>query len=294
MDTSVTEAEEHPAQEEPDETPTPGDDGSEHVADLLAGYALGALDPEETELVARHVQSCASCRAALSGYEQVGSLLPYAAPVQPVPLRARAALLNAIDALGTGNDAQLIVLAAPKADDRTWLRRHPRLLAVASFAAVVTMMLGAMLAMGERNNQLEAQIEQIAEEKDAAQRVLMDVPTPVSPRFMVELITTPAGGSAKGRLFVDHGINEAMLLAVKLPRPADDARYVVWLQLFGRTEYARAGVLDIDEQNRAQLTIQPRDALASYDMIVVTVEPDEDVPAPTGPEIMTAGLVPPQ
>ncbi|MGH9173342.1 MAG: zf-HC2 domain-containing protein, partial [Vicinamibacterales bacterium] len=74
-----------------------------HPVALLGHYALGALDPDETELITRHVQRCAGCRAELATYDEVVGLLPYAAPVYQVPVRARAGLLARLDEIGTSN-----------------------------------------------------------------------------------------------------------------------------------------------------------------------------------------------
>ena len=273
-----------------------GDDGVstrvEHTLELLPGYALGVLDPEETELVARHIQGCRVCRAELDAFERVGSLLPYAAPPQPVPLRVRAALLASIDLLGTSNDERLVVLASPPGDHRSWLRRHPRAVALASVAAMIAIMVGAMFAMGERNNQLEEQIAAIEQEKDEVVRVLERIPTPGSTSFMTMFISTPLAESGGGKLFVDHGTNSAMVLVVDLPQPADDQMYVVWMQIYGTTEYARAGVLELDDEHKAQLTIEPVDPLSRYDAVIITVESDPNTSAPTGPQLMTAAMVP--
>ncbi|HYI15841.1 MAG TPA: zf-HC2 domain-containing protein, partial [Thermomicrobiales bacterium] len=99
-----TETNEFPESEDID---TPG-----HPVALLGLYALGTLDPDELEVVTRHVQSCASCRAELDGYDEIIGLLPYSAPQQQVPIRARAGLLARLDEIGTSNQQQMIVLPA--------------------------------------------------------------------------------------------------------------------------------------------------------------------------------------
>lgn len=48
---------------------------TEHVSDLLAGYALGCLDEAELLQVAGHLPDCAICRQELAAYrEAVGDL----------------------------------------------------------------------------------------------------------------------------------------------------------------------------------------------------------------------------
>lgn len=60
--------------------------GAGHVADLVPGYVLGALEPAERELVDRHVRSCPACAELLAADGRVAGFLPYLAPaVAPAP-----------------------------------------------------------------------------------------------------------------------------------------------------------------------------------------------------------------
>ena len=57
---------------------------NEHVTEILASYALGCLEPDEHRLAARHLRTCAGCRAELQAYQAVVADLPLAA-VQHAP-----------------------------------------------------------------------------------------------------------------------------------------------------------------------------------------------------------------
>ena len=58
----------------------------EHVDDLAAAYALGALDHEERAHVERHVRRCPECARLLGAERRVVALLPLvAAPAAPAP-----------------------------------------------------------------------------------------------------------------------------------------------------------------------------------------------------------------
>lgn len=66
----------------PSDDPPSGD----HVEDLIAGYALGALDPDERLAVERHADYCARCARLLADTRRTAAMLPYiAAPVSPSP-----------------------------------------------------------------------------------------------------------------------------------------------------------------------------------------------------------------
>lgn len=275
------------------ETPDGDDVDTEgHVNRLLAGYALSALDPEEMELVARHVQRCESCRTELAEFESVTGMLAYAAPPLPVPVRARAGLLAKLDAVGTTNAERMMVLQRPARHRRpplsaTHMQRY------AAFAAVpILMVLAVVLVMGEIISDQKEELRATQEEKNDAHRVLTSSGVD-DPRFMTEFTTVPTtGGAALGRLFLDREANTAMIVARDMPVIEDGQRFVVWFRFHDPPEYARAGELQVDEQGRTQLTLEPLDPIMTYQSVVITIESNPDSDAPTGPEVMSAGMMP--
>ncbi|HEX9546543.1 MAG TPA: zf-HC2 domain-containing protein, partial [Acidimicrobiales bacterium] len=58
-------------------------DGHDGVQELLGAYALDAIDPDEAELVERHLAVCARCRAEVAEHREVAGLLAY--PGAPAP-----------------------------------------------------------------------------------------------------------------------------------------------------------------------------------------------------------------
>lgn len=67
-----------------------------HVDDLVAGYALGALEPAERERVERHVRACPACSRLVTDDARVAGFLPYLAPAVAPPLDVKAALFARI------------------------------------------------------------------------------------------------------------------------------------------------------------------------------------------------------
>lgn len=49
--------------------------GHEHMAELVASYALDAVEPDEAQLVEDHLRDCPRCRAELADYQDTASLL---------------------------------------------------------------------------------------------------------------------------------------------------------------------------------------------------------------------------
>src|SRR5262245_55124908 len=56
-----------------------------HVTDLLAAFALNALDEDEIRDVSAHLETCAECYRELTAYQHVGDLLALSAPLAKAP-----------------------------------------------------------------------------------------------------------------------------------------------------------------------------------------------------------------
>ena len=63
-----------------------------HVDDLVAGYALGALEVEESSAVDAHVRTCPSCQVSLADAQRTASMLPFVVPMQKPPIDSKVAL----------------------------------------------------------------------------------------------------------------------------------------------------------------------------------------------------------
>jgi len=63
-----------------------------HVDDLVAAYALGALEPDESVAVDSHVRGCVACERALVDAQSVAGMLSFMAPIRVPPVDTKAAL----------------------------------------------------------------------------------------------------------------------------------------------------------------------------------------------------------
>jgi anti-sigma factor RsiW len=67
-----------------------------HVDDLVAGYALGALEPDEAAAVDAHVRGCVACESALAQAQRTANMLPFTIPLAVPPTDAKVALFARI------------------------------------------------------------------------------------------------------------------------------------------------------------------------------------------------------
>ena len=63
-----------------------------HIDDLVAGYALGALEPDESAAVDAHVRGCPSCERSLVDAQRTSGMLPFIVPMQKPPIDSKVAL----------------------------------------------------------------------------------------------------------------------------------------------------------------------------------------------------------
>jgi anti-sigma factor RsiW len=68
----------------------------EHCRDLIGGYVLDALDPDERELVRRHLQVCEPCAREHAELATIPALLDVADSADVLPLRPPARLEEAV------------------------------------------------------------------------------------------------------------------------------------------------------------------------------------------------------
>lgn len=73
---------------------TPSADSHERWDELAVGYALSALEPEETTRFEEHLASCSRCAAVLKDSRHVMAELAFAEPQAELPRTLRAAILR--------------------------------------------------------------------------------------------------------------------------------------------------------------------------------------------------------
>jgi hypothetical protein len=189
----------------------------QRVEELLAGHALGGLDPEDASLAERaleeHVPECEQCRRAWDGFREVASDLALAAPALTPP-----------DTL----DARIRRGLRPPE------RIRPLTAAATAAAALLVAFSGfSMLRAGQLGDRLD--------EAETTQNSLIGALTTVA---HPEHKTIPLTGEsdAGAALYYVPGERRGILMAKNLPPPRHE--YHVWFAADGRVWHA--GVLDVE------------------------------------------------
>jgi anti-sigma-K factor RskA len=121
------------------------------VEDMLAAYALGAVEPEDRELIRAHLEGCASCTATVHRLETARDAIPLAIDAVEPPPRLRETILTAAGRGGRPAPSSMLPskvapLRRPAGHQPSRARRS--LTAGIAAAAIIAFALGAGLGLG--------------------------------------------------------------------------------------------------------------------------------------------------
>ena len=193
--------------------------------ELVAAYALDALDEDEERQYEEHLRRCARCREELASLREAATSLAYGVPAPPPPPALRERIL----AEARGGRTNVVPLRP---------RVAPRLLAgIAAAAATVAVGLGAWAGLlagsladeREALNRQEQVIDILADEE--SQRVALsgaDGLLAVSPEGRAALVVQGLGPAPEGKTYEAWVIDDGRVAAAGL-FDASDEREIVTL-----------------------------------------------------------------
>jgi anti-sigma factor RsiW len=184
----------------------------EEIQELLGAYALHAVEPEEAEQIARHLEQCPRCRSEVSGHREVATLLGNSGGDAPDGLWDRIAsqLEEAPPPLRLSIPPPSSAEVVPVAPRRRERSGRVVLAAVGAAAAIVIGVLGAQVVRQDsRIGELEAALDG-SSMSDAS----------------VATLSSPDGSVSAEVVVLANGT--AYLLARDLPGLAPDHTYQLW------------------------------------------------------------------
>jgi anti-sigma-K factor RskA len=221
------------------------------IRDLVPGYALGCLDPEDERAVSMHLPRCATCRAELEAYARVTDQLAMAAPAVEPPAGLELRLVREIGA-----------------------RRKPRLAAWRPALAAVAAMFAVALVAGN-----------VLQWKGVIRRPGAMAPTAL---LTATLSGTGDARDAFGTVVLEPGNREGVLAVTGLPMLDPAQQYQVWL-IRGK-ERRSAGVFSVNEEGYGSLVLAVPADFRDFRNLGISIEPAGGSPAPTGARVMAGVL----
>lgn len=251
----------------------------DEIAELAAGYALGALDAEDrARFEALLAAGDAEAIGALRDFD--GAVTGLAAETTATPSPAvKAALMARIDAQGRSREAVVRTLSSVKPDRprrSTWTLVLSGALAAGIAAIAVGLVVSA--AYDRRLTQLAQEAAALKQETERQQSLVALLRDPATQ--VVSLSGLEPAPGAKARMLW-HATAGGLLVAQGLPPAPEGKAYELWA-IAGAGAPTPAGVFTVDAKGVGSLRVAPIRAAGAVDTFAVTLEPSAGVAAPTG------------
>lgn len=245
---------------------------SEHISELIPGYALGALDAEERMLVDVHLAQCPECRAELDLFRPVVASLAFAAEVREPSPELRDRVLAQVAA----SPIDFVAARERKQRRRRLTTFRGWALAIAAvFVGLVVWNVMLQVQVMQQRDHLQEQVEVVA---------LLAL----SDQVGFALQGTEVAPQAKGRLIPNPDGHGAALVVEGMPAPPAGRVYQLWLV---RPDGHRdSGGLFTVEDGRSAIYVHPPTSFSNYTAVGVTDEPAGGSPEPTGTKVLGGKL----
>lgn len=237
-----------------------------HPTELLAGYALGILEPAETAEVKAHLAGCPQCQAEVAALEEVSDLLTLAVPIIEAPESVRQRLRQQTGkTTGTAVSPPQKMEKQSKNPLRRWLFQpglRPLALAFILLLIVSNLYLLFRLQAAGRQSPPEQQ--------------------------NIHLGATDAAPGADGLLLIRQGEQTGTLFVNGLPDLGPEQQYQLWLvNDNGRVSGA---VFSVEEEGITAVPVSAPESLPAYYRFGITIEPAGGSPGPTGDGVLRSAV----
>ena len=193
------------------------------IEELLGAYALDAVDPDERDLVERHLASCPRCRAEVEEHREVAALLANVG--QPAPDGLWDRIVESLDspppplALVPSRNQPGRSAQAPRGGDR---RRRPSRLRAVVLAAAAALVIVALLVRVDR---LQGDLDRV--DSAIQDRLTEDsIPPEVPGGLVVDL--TASDQDVRGLQAVITSDGDGYLATGNLPELQAGRTYQLW------------------------------------------------------------------
>jgi anti-sigma-K factor RskA len=232
------------------------------ILDLLAAYALDAVEPEEIARIQALLDEQPDLRATLAELRATANQLPYALPeAAPSPSLRQRVLDHAI-----GRTRRPPFGASRPGRVRGWLLALGGAAAVAVVAAAI-----AWAQLGGAQAELARMQEQVARaraETGAAQATAQ----------AAQQVIAQLQGTGHGTMLRTNTGETVLVVQLPLPRPG--RTYQLW-RIQGNKAPASAGLLTVNQQGYGSIVMAPGQQPQSGEVVAVTDEPGGGSAAPT-------------
>lgn len=253
---------------------------TEHIDDLIPGYALDALDEHERARCEEHAAVCPPCRQQVAATHETAQLLAFVAPAVTPPLSCKRKLLDKIE--------REQFLATPSRR----MRGRPGLSTWVALAAVTLLVLTGGWGLNNQRQLAEARAE-LESMRNEAQPMRTQIAQFASLESMlrepeqIRTLTSLTQPSAGAKTFMKAGDNDAMLVVWGLPELPQGKVYKVWV---ARGEQQQPLDAFHDAESGLIIHLVLPEPMDRYQNIMITVEVDPSVTRPSEQTVLLGDI----
>lgn len=279
----------------------------EDYKEMLAAYALSALEAADVRALEEHLRTCTDCAAEVAEWSYTTALLALSANAVEPPAELRARILESVRAIPQNSGEKIkggeagteTALQTSSNVIHMPLESRRRLQAPVWFGAIaaslaIIALAASLFVVWKRLDRLQGQMER---ERKAAETLAKELS---AEREMRELLTAPgvrmtelsgmgAAPTASAKVALDPQTGRAMLFAYNLPPAPAGKAYQLWF-ISDIKHPVPGAVFNTDQQGRAVLRDQVSEAGRNASVFAVTLEPASGVSAPTGDKYLLSPL----
>ncbi len=258
------------------------DPHTDELEELAAGYALGALTPEDEARFVRHLAGCETCHRLARDYQSVVGVLAESVDDLPASPRVKQRLMEQIAAEGRHGSAVGSPPPAPSPialDERRPQQRRPRWNRLLPLAASLLLLLG----LAGWNVQLQRELESTRATQAAQEQILNAL---ASGGRVWAMEATPESGGGAGVVVEDPKTGQLLMHADGLPPLPQDKAYEAWVQKNGTM--VPAGLTSAGSPGEFILQLNAK--LEEIQAVALSQEPAHGSLSPTGPVVLIRKL----
>lgn len=249
------------------------------LQELVSGYVLDILEPDERRTFDAHLYKCAECTAEVSSLRTAAHALARSLPERAPPLELRERVLAS--ARGAERPPGTALSPTSWADRRLWLPG----------AAVILIALGTgiygshihvetrLAALAERAEVSDREVAAAARVATEARRAMEIVAAPDAIRFDLQGQGTAARAAGRAWWSPQHGV---VFTGTNLPGPPPGMCHQLWMLTVGRSQ----SLGTLPQSGDGLSVFDPPLQIPPSATLVLTVEPTGGSPAPSGPSIL--------